>query len=67
MEFSVCIQCFNKPLEIMSVLDSLEKNAHLDKVHLVLYVDKARTNIHFQKNSEVKRVLTEYKLTKNAL
>ena len=53
MDYCVCIQCFNKPIETLLVLDSLETNNNLKNIHLLLYVDKSNDNTRsFNKNKE---------------
>jgi hypothetical protein len=66
MDFVVCIQCFNKPIETMLVLESLEKNENLKNIHLLLYVDIANiNNKSYNNNNELIKRLNNYKEEKN--
>lgn len=66
MDYAVCIQCFNKPIETLLVLDSLEKNDNLKNINLLLYVDKANNNSKsFDKNNELIKKLLSYKKIKS--
>ena len=68
MDYCVCIQCFNKPIESLLVLDSLEKNDNLKKIHLLLYVDKAKIGTKsYEKNIELIDKLISYKNNKDCL
>lgn len=68
MDYAICIQCFNKPIETLLVLDSLEKNKNLKNIHLLLYVDKANENSKsYIKNNELIEKLILYKKKKNNL
>ena len=68
MDYCVCIQCFNKPIETLLVLNSLEKNANLKKIHLLLYVDKAENKTKsYKKNIELIDKLISYKNEKDCL
>jgi hypothetical protein len=62
MDLCVCIQCFNKPIETILVLKSLEKCKEVSEINLVLFIDKATSSSKsFNKNKELIDVLINYK------
>ena len=66
MDYCVCIQCFCKPIETLALLDSLEKNDNLKKIHLLIYIDKANDNSKFyKKNQELIKKIIFYKNKEN--
>ena len=66
MDYCVCIQCFNKPIETLLVLESLENNNNLNQIHLLLYIDGVTKGTKsYEKNTQLIDKLISYKNEKN--
>lgn len=65
MDCCICIQCYCKPNETLSTLNSLEQCVEIKQVNLLLFIDKAPPNSKFtQKNNELIHLLQNYKINK---
>ena len=61
MDYCVCIQCFNKPIETLLFLESLEQCIGISDINLILFIDKAISNSkYYKKNKELIKVLNNY-------
>ena len=68
MNYCICVQCFNKPVETLLVLESLEKCDKISKINLLLFIDKANESTKsFEKNNELINKLYKYKKNKENL